>query len=266
MKLTNFKIILLLTMICCTGKSFAQNFYVKLNGGYNLGSAYARGSNQTQNGTVTSYESAPISLGKGASFGALVGYMFNDYWGAEFGVNYLMGSTFTITQKQDMSSYTVNISSKMLSFVPTIVFTPGFEKINPYAKLGLIIGTGSFESKSVLNSSFNNQNETTLSNGGLAYGLVGTFGTTYTINDHVSLFGEISLINLSNSPTKSEITESKINGVDNLPNMSTRDKITEFSDSYTDDNSNNPNNPTKKIAISVPFSSVGLNLGIKYNF
>jgi hypothetical protein len=71
---------------------------------------------------------------------------------------------------------------------------------------------------------------------------------------------------MSYAPNKSEITESKFNGVDILPNMTIRDKQTEYSDSYTDDNNSSSNTsvPRKSTKQNIPFSSIGVNLGIRY--
>jgi hypothetical protein len=272
------------TIIACvmalfTFNAFAQkNFYVKLGGGYNLGSTATLDGprNEIANGSVTSYEKVDIAFGKGLNFGGAVGYMFNKYVGTELNISYLLGGTTTTksstTISTSSSSYNSDFSATMLSFIPSIVITPGFEKINPYTRFGLIIGlptmTGISEISSTFMGNTNTTNQTRIFNGGLAVGLQSTIGIDYKINEKISIFGELTSNNLNYSPKKGEVTESKVNGVDNLSTLSTRVKKVEFVDSYSEDNNVTPDNnaPQKSITPSLPFSSFGLNIGVKYSF
>ncbi len=109
---------------------------------------------------------------------------------------------------------------------------------------------------------------TQLYNGGFALGLNATLGANYKINKHVSFFAEINSTNLSYAPTKSEITEYKVGGIDNLSNLPNSVKYTEYVESYTMD-SNAPydkNLARKDLIKSYPFSSVGFNIGLQYRF
>jgi hypothetical protein len=140
--------------------SYAQkSFYVKLNGGYNLGTTatFNGFGNEIENGTVTSYEKVDLAFGKGINFGGAIGYKFNKYVGTELNVSYLLGGTtktkYSSTTSASSISFNSDYSATMLSFIPSIVITPGFEKINPYTRFGLIIGLPTFTSKSeIINS------------------------------------------------------------------------------------------------------------------
>lgn len=278
MKKTVTKTIIACIMVIFTFNSFAQkNLYVKLNGAYNIGttaSLYGLG-NVIQNGTVLTNEKVELAFGKGINFGGAVGYMFNKHIGAEMNISYLIGGTTTAKTSinSSTSSYTniFDYAASMLSFIPSIVITPGFEKINPYARFGLIIGmptvTGNSSTSNTSNGETNITNQTFKFNGGLALGSQSAIGIDYKINNKISLFGELNVINLTYSPTKGEITESKVNGVDNLATLSTRDKKVEYVDSFTED-SNFPidqNSPQKVLKPSLPFSSVGLNIGVIFH-
>lgn len=268
------KLIIAVAIVLISSNSFAQKFYVKLNGGYNFASASFTGSSSNQSGNTTTYERYQITLGKGFNFNGSIGYMLNKYLGAEVGANYLTGGETTKTDKSTNSVRNFTNTSSMLSLVTSIVFTPGFEKINPYAKFGLIVGLGSYTTKFENITTYPGppysitDNTTTLYNGGIAIGLVSNFGVDYKINDHFSVLGEISLNNLSYAPTKREVIESKENGKDVLASLSTRDKITEYSESYTEENNVSPDKdkPSKGLLQSLPFSSFGLNIGVKYSF
>ncbi|MFA9212866.1 MAG: outer membrane beta-barrel protein [Candidatus Methylacidiphilales bacterium] len=279
MKTTITKTIIASVMALFTFNAFAQkNFYLKLNGAYNLGTtATLNGlSNQTQSGTVTTNEIVELAFGKGINFGGAVGYMFNKNIGTELNISYLLGGTTTAknSSNSSTSSNSINLdySSTMLSFIPSIVITPGFEKINPYARFGLIIGvptvTGKLSNSNTFNGETNTTNQTTIFNGSLAFGSQSAFGIDYKINDKFSLFGELNFTSLTYTPTKGEITESKLNGVDNLATLNTRDKKIEYVDIISQDINvaPDPNAPQKAIKPSLPFSSVGINVGVVYHF
>lgn len=82
------------------------------------------------------------------------------------------------------------------------------------------------------------------------------------------LFAECAANCQNWAPTKGELTKSMQNGVDQLPNMDKVDKEVEFVNSYTEGSNtvNNPNEPTTELKFFMPFSSIGLNIGIVMRF
>ncbi len=271
------KTIIAIAITLITMNANAQNFYAKLNAGYNLGiSTNSEISNLKVNGTVSNYENVNLSFGKGTSFGATFGYKFNKFIGSELSVNYLLGATTkevnsTITA-QSTENINTDYSAKMISFTTAIVITPGFDKFNPYARFGLMIGLPTATTKQELSFTemgfTGNASITFEVNGGIAFGLQSAIGVSYQISEKISVFGEINNVNLSYSPTKGEVTEYKINGIDQLGSLETSEKKTEFVDSYSVDSSvsEDPNAPSKELAPNLPFSSFGLNLGIILSF
>jgi hypothetical protein len=250
-------------------QSFAQKMYVNVHAGYNFNSAPLTSINSTSNGSSsTTYDRVDISLGKGVNLDAAFGYMFNKHFGTELAVSYLIGGTTTLTNNTTSSKSTTNFSSSMLRFMPSIIMSTEFGKIYPYAKFGLILGSGAYtiteDEKSTSSGSTNFTS--TKYDGGFAFGYFSGFGVSYKINDKISLLSEISIVSLSYAPSKGEVTESKSNGVDMLPNMTIRDKQTEYSDNYTVDNNSSSNTSVarKSIKQSLPFSSIGFSLGVRY--
>ena len=72
---------------------------------------------------------------------------------------------------------------------------------------------------------------------------------------------------MSYSPTKGEITESSYNGVSDLADMTTNDKMIDFVDKVTYDNTpTNDGAPAQELKETYPFSSFGINIGLKYSF
>lgn len=282
MKKNYFKMLFLIFVINLLSAPllFAQGAYLNINSGYatSMSSQNLSGfENSTYEFYSNSYslkhEQIIFSFGKGLNFGADFGYMFNKNLGAEIGVSYLIGGNTISTLTQPNNSTEITVSSKMLRINPSLVITSGFEKINPYAKFGLILGSGyvilsSNQEISGFSGQQSNYQSIKLS-GGIAIGLTSGIGAIYKINDKLSFFGELNMINLSFAPTKGIKTDFRIDGVDMLPSLPTRQKETEYLDSFTVTSSNsNPQDsePSKELKQKLPFGSFGLNLGLRVNF
>ena len=282
MKKNYFKMLFLIYVVNLLSAPllFAQGAYLNINSGYATSMSTQNLSgfeNSTFEFYLNSYslkhEQIFFSFGKGLNFGADFGYMFNKNLGAEIGVSYLIGGNTISTRTQPNNSTEITVSSKMLRINPSLVITSGFEKINPYAKFGLILGSGyvilsSNQEISGFSGQQSNSESIKLS-GGIAIGLTSGIGALYKINDKLSFFGELNMINLSYGPTKGIKTDFRIDGVDMLPSLPTRQKETEYLDSFTETSSNsNPQDsePSKKLKQKLPFGSFGLNLGLRVNF
>ena len=94
-------------------------------------------------------------------------------------------------------------------------------------------------------------------------------GISYKINDKINLFGELNYIKLTYSPKNSTLIESSENGIDLLPSLKTIDIESEYVESITTTVGAPPanvNEPKKDIAVFKGMSSIGLNIGLQYNF
>jgi hypothetical protein len=280
MKSNYFKMLMIVSVFSLFSNTlFAQGAYVKINAGYGINTSSFVAQNSSNSTTTSppysysySNEAVNYSFGKGLNFGGAFGYMINKNIGAELGISYLLGGTTKIVNESHFGTMhntsELSMYSNMLRFIPSVVIASGFEGINPYAKFGLLIGTGSF----FMDSDENRDGDVTVEkwkyNGGFALGLNSAIGAMFTINDNISIFGEIDMVNLSYAPTKAELTEASLNGVDQLPTMTTREKEIEFVDSYTLESANPPSDsePSKEIKFKMPYGSVGLNVGLKINF
>jgi hypothetical protein len=268
-------ILIIFAATLLTNKLFSQGIYAKINAGYGLQMSsqkidYFHITNYSIDTVSSTYERVNTSLGIGFTCEGAFGYMFNKNIGAELGVSYLLGTKTNTKQVLIGSIRNNSLSSNMLRINPSIVIAFDFKKINPYAKLGLIIGIGKimYEDDYTSSSGLTAVTEKMELNGGIALGLNAGIGTTYNISNRISLFGEINMVNLSYSPTKGILTESNLNGVDRLPNMTTREKEVNFVNSYTT-NANTPNSqtePRQELKESFPFGSVGAVIGLRVNF
>lgn len=251
-------------------------FYVGVHGGYNLPIAkqnFGFGEDTFQNYT---YQDGPdkiddimLSLGKGANFGVNLGYMFTPHVGAELAVDYFLGSKTTAKMKwtnYPNDVYDQKVSAKSIQLKPTVVIRGKQAQVTPYAKIGAVIGLGnkitySYEYYEEPNYTENKEWEL---KEGVSAGFTGSLGVDFAINNQVSIFGEITGIAMNYAPKKASMISYTENGVSYINDFYTNEREITFEDEYTP--SNDPNQPTKTSRISTPFSSIGLNVGVKFHF
>lgn len=268
-KLTTILIVFTITLL--TGNLFAQGAYVNINAGYgfamssqNIDGFY----NYTEGSDSYTNEQVNVSLGNGLNFGGTFGYMFSENVGAELGVSYLLGGKSEAKDEYSDGTTEYTYSSTMIRLIPSLVIAAGYDGVDPYAKFGAIIGSGS------IIYDINDDDDGDISimtmemNGGIALGLNAAIGANFNMNDNMSFFAEINMVNMSYAPTKGEITEATINGTDMLPDMTTSVKEIEFVDSITIDSSSQPNDtqPRQELKTKYAFGSVGINVGLRIDF
>ncbi len=275
------KTLLALLPLLLSSALYGQGLYLGTYGAYALAHSPQNlpGINNftAENSTVT-FEQIDVSYAQGFNFGLIVGYYFNQYLSVEVDANYLIGSEFTARDEEDdaffRSTTDYRTSANMLRIIPALVISPGFERLDPYARLGLVLGFAQIEysqSDVFTDRQSNTTNRTTRSSeysGSLALGLNGSLGLRYALNNRWSLFGELNLISMSYAPTRGELTEATENGIDVLPFLPTSEKELELVDELQED-FNNPrpdSEPSQALRQHFPFSSIGLNLGIVVHF
>lgn len=199
--------------------------------------------------------------------------MFNDHIGAEIGISYLLGSRYEAKDEifssfSQPSTATYTMSSKMIRFNPSIIITSGIEKINPYAKFGFLIGSGLIDDEFMETTSGDVSELKYRYDGGLAVGFTSSFGGLFELNENMSFFSEINMVNLSYAPTKGEMITANYNGIDMLPNMTTSDKKIDFVDSYRNyyNTPSADSQPSEELRQKYPLGSIGLNIGVMIKF
>lgn len=268
-KISNTIFLALAICLLTNNSIFAQGLYIDANVGYNFNTSSQNlylldFYNSTIGNNSATDEQVNVSLGKGLNFGGTLGYMFNKNIGAELGISYLLGGKSKAHDEYDNHLTDYTLSAKMLRINPSIVIASGMENINPYAKFGLIVGSGSILYDYDDNDNGDIEYIKLKMNGGLALGLSSNIGVLFNINN-LELFGELNSINLSYSPTKGKMTEATYNGSDILIDMTTKEKEIDFVDSYTYNylSPSSDSQPHKELKYKFPFSSFGINFGIK---
>jgi hypothetical protein len=262
--------------------AIAQSPYAGVVLGYGMAAAkhevgYDRTTTKTGTTTTSDYKSRSYSLGKGMQVGVFGGVMLNDNIGAELGINYLIGGKTTVKTEDSGPGYSNTTEdgwrASTIRIIPAMKLSVGKGKLRGRTKAGLIIALGT----KVINTSENNSVNTTTTTsfssewhytGGISLGFHGAAGVDFFVNDHLAVFAELAGYFQSYSPKKAELVKSETNGIDNLANVKTKFKETEYVKSYTQV-SNDPSNvdsPDKQLKDYMPLSSIGLNVGVTFKF
>lgn len=266
-----FTVSMFLLLIAFIGQeAFSQHVYFRFGFGYNHPS-----STQTLMYEYEDYEGGGnekvihMSFGKGLNFDYAFGGMFSKYVGVELGLSYLMGlktksESSYFSQYYGSGTYSTEVSAQMFRIIPAVVITPGLENINPYARVGMVIGLGSiFINEEDYYDGEMMTRETKL-NGGVALGLNTAAGVQFNINNIISFYVELNIVSMSYAPSKGEITLYELNGMDRLYTLTTRERETEFVDELTYNYNYDPpeNQPDENLEMKFPFSSFGSSFGV----
>jgi hypothetical protein len=184
--------------------------------------------------------------------------MFTKQLGAELGLSYWLGKSFDVTSTSSTSSTTDKWSGKGLIVMPSVVVSAGLERVNPYARLGLVFGFMKVMDEYSSGSTSGGTTERTYEEtGGLAFGYAGSVGLVMPAGSALDLFAEFGLNSVTYSPSQRELTKYTSNNVNLLPTVIT--KKTDYQDDYTslDQNINR--------AVRRPFSSIGIAIGARIN-
>lgn len=296
MKNRKQKILLLLIVVLnllIPNLIFAQKFYgdVKLGYGFpflskDVVTEYVN-DEFTQDGSLsrtTVQKNKKLSYGKGGGIVVNVGYMINPYIGVDLGIAYKHGGkTLIPSSSYRMSSnsyYEDEVNqyySRSSQFSISVVLTPGFKQWNPYIKMGLLGHYGSFSN--ISNRSYYEEQEDkeileiTKFKGVKGFGFQTTVGVSYALKEYLSVFAELNMDVLTCAADQSEVVKYDIyypNGeiANGLESMSNHYKYTKYVDKLTTDFINPPSPNEARLALKTkfPFSSIGINLGVKFRF
>ena len=269
---------LLLILLLSLGLLFiqstqAQSYYIAVNAGYNhpfstqniyIDDLDVWFANSTTGNNSRTEESVFVSLGRGASFSGAFGIMFSDYVGLELAASHLLGFRTKAENTWNGGGATQKIGSRMFRFIPSVVITPGLENVNPYAKFGLVFGVGcAIYEYDEMDDGDQLYIKAKL-NGGLAIGLNSAVGVMFDLTDAIKMFVELNMINMSYAPKKGEVIEATYNGVDQLPDMTTREREIEFVKEYTRSYEYSPpdSEPQEVLKYKLPFGSFGARVGV----
>lgn len=269
----------------------AQNFYFQLGAGYSFGTqGQSNISFLSEEHTVRSigttvptynygsYEDQLITLGQGWNLSAGIGYQINRLLHVEIRSSFLSSSeinshfysSFTGYEngvpQPDLSSYNnqeTKINGQLWRVTPLFGIKTDFERVNLSAKIGPSIGFGNYSFSHVNTTQVGYSTEKYAFSGGVNLGVNAIIQLQIPINDNFDFWVEGEYVGLINKATKRTLEEATINGTDVLPSIPEESKTVEISDKQEFDTRNGTNfaNPTTN---TMPFNSIGINIGVKY--
>jgi hypothetical protein len=294
---------LILSFILFTGTLMSQSIYVRAGGGYGLPIAssvlgekilYTQVYNGVNTTNSASTESITGSFGSGANFNFALGYKFNENFIFEINTQFLI-SKKNNSSDNNLSSDPLNLysyvdnsntttSAKGLFFNPSFIFSAGFGKAAPYGRFGLVIGSPKISGTGSYYYNGDGIDSTVTEfeySKGITFGFQGAIGMNWKLSDKLDIYTEMNFISMTYYPGEYNVTKDVSgNGftvTDNLPNMSKYLKQTIYEKKFDPSSVNtidqygyynqiiDINKPTVSLRKAMPFSSLSLQIGIRYN-
>jgi hypothetical protein len=254
----------------------AQDFYTRLgigvSGGIssNLDLLYS----YSNTGSGRQVTVVPVGFGRGFTGVAAFGYNVSKYISFEFGVSQFMGLpkyADSVMKFPGGFADQAYVKGNMLSLLPAIVIRPGLGDVDPYARIGFILGIRPVINATAdfTNASTNPPQESEAIRhyyGGVAAGLNAALGVSWTINALISLYAECNFSSINYSPKYSEVVFYEKNGVDQLSTLTVKQTKTEYYSNIRPDEEIPDTSPDKALRKSLPFSNAGISFGILFHF
>jgi hypothetical protein len=277
-------VFIFLTMIVMTGSVLAQGFYIRAGGTYGLpagtadiGDKYNYIYDYTGSNNSTGSSKAVLgSYGAGPSFSVAVGYKFNQNFMFDLGAQYLIGNKYKTSSyaQYKYSGYTwvdsdfFDTHARGLFLNPSFVFSAGFGKAAPYGRFGIVAGfpqmTENESYYSVNDGGTSREDKTTVYKNGIALGFQAAIGMNWKLSEKLDLYTEVNIINLTWYPSQMNVTKYIRDGQDLLPDQSVSQKQTNYVKSLNPFATQDPNQPSEQTKVSMPLSSVSVNVGLRY--
>lgn len=253
------------------------------------------------------------SYGEGFRGGLSVGYNINKYFAVEGTFNYFHSKKNLMTRQRttlagsgrELGHVESHGHVNAIDFAPSLVVSPGFEKVNPYVRFGVIvplwgrlyIETDATQVSSPAGIPTGTQVVTNISRKeeikpNPTVGFQGAFGVSFTVSPRFDVFVETEYKNVPVRSKEKEITEynetnTLINGstgavIQSLPGRNINDlSVAEKNTKYVttlDQGSNTPvnqqgtkviykddNKPGNDLKSYINIGGLGLNVGLKFN-
>ncbi len=240
-------------------KIYAQYTYWGLGGGYNFPVAGVQIGDETDvfpgaGSPSASWTTKTLSFGKGSDMNAYIGYMLNKNFGTELNVSYLMGSnttsSYTAIYTNHTSSTTFTYSANMFRFTPSIRLQVEKGYFAPYMVMGVIYGVST---STAVKESGNTSPITDSAeySGGYSLGFHSALGIKMSIAVRLSFYAELSFNYQNYNPTKADLFNGTV--VANYVSSGTFNAAAQGS-------------VVELPKVSLPFSSVGFNIGFHFDF
>jgi hypothetical protein len=257
----------------------AQGFYFKAGLGYALpqagqtldngGYPYSGSSFYVSGSSFSSFEAKRVSFSSGPNATLGAGYAFNSNLALELNANIGLSNTkYTATHHFPVTAGTYDIeltqyTESMQLLLPSVVLRSGKKKAQIYLRASVIVPANvkiTAESKEHFED-LNGDNQANYiteqdvrTYSGLGFG--GATGFSYNISPNMKLWGEVALMSLSLYVRETELVMLQRDGINLLSNVPQQNRTI----NYANQNVNGAE-PT----YSLPFSNIGVNIGVSYH-
>ena len=252
--------------------------YLRVGAGYSLPQAGAYiGGTETSTPTSYSVDMTKGSYSSGVNAVLAGGYMFTRNIGVEVAVGagvapkkYTM--VYDESGSSDYKSTSTTYAKMPIMVMPSLVISTGHNQLEAYTRVGLAINVaGKFISEhEIVDRSGATDVITTMTEEytpKLGIGIQGAVGAKYHVNDMFGIYLELNGLSMTSYMKNSEVTAFEVGGVNELGTFTIYDRQTEYSANFTETaSSTSASTPYQSTPMSVPFSNLGVGLGITLNF
>jgi hypothetical protein len=280
------KIILpLFFLFALSGTIFSQGIYLRVGTGYGMpvaSTAFGQMDHRVYDASGTTVinsstsETIKGSLGAGMNFNFALGYKFNENFIFDLNIQYLTGNKLVTGNKYSyadpdtsgVDNYTKTIKAKGFMINPAIIFSAGFGKAAPYGRFGVVVASPTItetEANYYDLDGISQSERIWVYNKGLALGYSAAVGMNWKLTDKLDIYTEANFISMAYYPAEGEMIKYDNNGSDMLPNMYVSQKQINFEKTYDPQASGDITEPTVQPLRSFAFSSVSVEVGIRFN-
>ena len=197
------------------------------------------------------------SLGQGLNGGLVLGIMVTENIGLELGAAYFLGTERQVVTQSGSEANNVFAQPQQLRLMPAVVFTTGADEgPAPYARIGALLPVSG---KTTLRQESGMTISEAEFRGRFSIGLDAALGLEVPISDQLSFFGELNFIALNILRRSSEVVRYEVGGQDFLDQLPDTQRNVE----YVDEVDLASPTPGEQLTSSSPYSSTGLNVGVK---
>ena len=252
------KMVLFSAMVLLSAGASAQ-FSVGLKGGYAFPSHGSALGTSTKDSTITTIYG---TYGQGIPVSLELRYLFNEYIGIQLDATYLIGTKVINNEvlTTGLEAETSTITNQFRLTPQLVIQTP----FGVYTRVGAVLPVAGKTTRFIDDvnggvQGYESEMEVEV-RGRFSVGLVGCLGYERRLNEQLSIFGEFEYIFFGIKPKSSKITKYTVGGMDILPLWQFMDIVdTEYADETTLGDG-------KAQGTKSPYSSLGLNIGIRYTF
>ena len=277
----------------------AQGLYARLGAGYGIGITPDEVGFTTTNmgedgqSTKTNY----ATFGGGINGHLAVGFMFSEHFGVELGAAYLYGSNTTVDEVSNSTGSDKSISfTRHLRALPSFVVDAAADVVSPYARFGVVFPVigGSFgerrsDSPALVSAVIPALYPTATSfaadsdiNGRFSLGFNASVGANIYVGDYFAIYVEAfyqglrikrdsyeitsATLDLSDGTTEDVLALLELGGAFQYTENKDELSPTEIAAAEAAEGYGSKDNPALAPAESANFSSVGINIGVKFDF